>query len=128
MGLDINNLWTKKDSEHLECLLHRYEQVLEEAGDLRAQILRILNSRKTDYKHVIKSTERISEPTDKFLGSIDNWQLIIQSSNKWRATHKLKKKNLPVELEKISSGKDLLIRYHGEVMILGLPKIHSLFM
>lgn len=72
MGLDINKLWTKKDSEQVEYFLQRYEQVLEEAGDLRAQILQILNSRKTDYKHFIKATERISEATDKFLGSIDN--------------------------------------------------------
>ena len=72
MRLDINKLWTKKDSEQVEYFLQRYEQVLEEAGDLHAQILQILNSRKTDYKHVIKATERISEATDKFLGSIDN--------------------------------------------------------
>jgi hypothetical protein len=45
---------------------------LEEAVDLRAQILRILNTRKTDFKNTIKVTERISEATDKFLGSIDN--------------------------------------------------------
>ena len=70
MGLDINNLWTKKDSEHLECLLHRYEQVLEEAGDLRAQILRVLNTRKTDFKNTIKVTERIRLLTS-------SWALLI---------------------------------------------------
>ncbi|MFI5424335.1 MAG: hypothetical protein WCE25_07000 [Nitrososphaeraceae archaeon] len=62
----------KKDCEQVEYFLQRYEQVLEEAVDLRAQILRILNTRKTDFKNTIKVTERISEATDKFLGSIDN--------------------------------------------------------
>ena len=69
---DNNKMWTKKDCEQVEYFLQRYEQVLEEAVDLRAQILRILNTRKTDFKNTIKVTERISEATDKFLGSIDN--------------------------------------------------------
>lgn len=69
---EINKLWTKKDCEQVEYFLQRYEQVLEEAVDLRAQILRILSTRKTDFKNTVKVTERISEATDKFLGSIDN--------------------------------------------------------
>jgi hypothetical protein len=72
VNLDINKLWTKNDSEQVEYFLQRYEQVLEEAADLHAQILGILNCRKTDNKHTLKVTERISEATDKFLGSIDN--------------------------------------------------------
>jgi len=74
VGLDINKLWTKKDSEQVEYFLQRFEQVLEEASDLRTQILQILNSRKTDYKHTIKATERISEATG------NSWALLITLS------------------------------------------------